>query len=457
MSVALWEIEWSAGEDAADSYNVYVEAEPPGVRRLHLIDAESPVDVELADVDQPAWVWIAPVIGGAELEEGDWAKIIIQPNDTTDFTAPPDLTNFVVRQVGTELVATFDEVENPHLKGYEIRRGSDYATGVKVVLARGPGREASWGWAALGAHAYYAKAITTHGLESDAAVSSSLTVAGVPLMVETGSGTTEEPGFSGTGTEIDTNRLQPTQRPTDWTTETSPADWTDNTDGLWWWEFYGDADYITTAIDNGATVTETPHIEIDVESVEKTEITWDKQHGPDINGEIDMTADDPTVSVRAPWEEAEHDALRFNGSSFDLADGIKLRIHIEMTDEVTPTTWTSEVWVPGATYTYRHLRWRIYFLELTPLYYFRITGITYRRYRRNLKDEGEGEALSSGTAITFAQPFSAIPVVQGLRVAGAGHVEATAITALGCTLTPYTNATPPVAVTTDVTWQAQGV
>lgn len=343
---------------------------------------------------------IAPIVAGLEAPERDWTILSVVPDDTSDFDAPENVGAFLCSQVGSQIVARWTAPTSPFLDYIEIRMGTSWEAGVVMTQVSATDALATFGWWGAGETTFYAKFFTIHGLESATANSSTITiVADGEWPVQ---GTHDEHGGSWggtlTGTETSGGNLQITDYLgvlDNWTGNlvdyTGPLFGTND----------GSGTYITAAQDAGATVEEA--VEVNA--------TWTLVTPS-------LTLDDYLAPL-TPHPESDPDpddagSYQFIFLDETLRDGVALDVAIDTTpDSGGSPTWDGfRRWVPGAIYTYRQVRLRITLTMPFPLFNISVTGFTWKRRRKNFKDEGSVSVSGTGgTAITFDAPFTVAPQV----------------------------------------------
>lgn len=453
-----WRFSWSAGEDfAADTFNVYVRDVSVGLWRLVGSTAGFEFTVDLPNVSVPYEAAVAGVVNGIEEMGEDWTIIPFTPTSLADIPIPPDVASFAVAQVD----GTFDvrfrwgAVSDPHLDGYEIREGADWATGLPRVTVQAGVTETTCGALAATSVTYWIKAFSKQGQWSETALSATITVVAMSGYVAEAATSESGGGFGGTksGTQVVSGGLQ---------IKPAPAvadDWTDIADTYTWppgLPHVGTGTYVTDPIEatdgsTGIVVDEVPQI-----------VQGGAKQTPRT-----MVADDWRMIVRpevlngVAYSPSEPRALNkiFGDETVIAGRGMNIEIDTTPDDPSGTPTWDGwREWIPGCRYRYRAVRFRI---TLTSVWWdvWRIGTFIIRRYRKNLKDEGDVLVTGTGgTAVTFVQPFTKIPVVQASidETTLSTHVRVSDVTRTGCLVRIFnTGGTEQSSGT--VRWQAQGV
>lgn len=454
-----WRISWRLGDDhAAESFNVYARELGGGPWKLYGTTAGTSFDITVPNLNEPFECAVAGVVNGIEEFQEDWSIIPFTPASLADIPIPPDVSSLVVAQIDNtfDVRLRWSEVEDPHLDGYEIREGDAWETGLVRKYVRAGTHETTFGATAAVATTYQIKAKSRQGQWSDAAATAAITVQAMSLFVPETETDEASGGFGGTKTDTE---VQSAGLQIEWAPQFANG-WTALANTYTWPPFYphlGSGTYVTAAIEaqddasNGIVVDETPMIVLGGSKQNRTSMTaadWQFIPAPAESGGV---ATDP---------DAERITDRINGDE-EVLDGLGLTIEIDTTedDPNSSPTWDGfREWIPGARYRYRAVRFRF---TLTSVWWWvwRISTMKIRRYRKNLKDEGEVTvSTTGGTAVTFVEPFTKVPVVVPVveETTLGVHARVANVTRTGCDVRVFNTSGTELSSGT-VRWQAQGV
>lgn len=436
----LWTVAWEPSDEVfAETFNVYARARG-AAWRLHGSTAGLSLDITVPDVVDTFEAGIAPVTNGIEASEDEWAVVEFTPESLDDIAAPPSVASLTVEQVDQsfDVRARWPAVSDPHLSGYEIREGASWEFGlVRKFIPRGGDDdiETTLGLLAVKTTTFYVRALSTHGQYSAADASYEITPQ-TPNTYKAETPTDEHAGgYTGTKTnvEVASGNLQ---------LEFAPAlgqDWTDLGNTYTWPPMFphlGSGTYVTAAMeaqdDAAAGLVADEVLEIDFGGTMVAPVTmygehWNTIPRPRFSDTAQTTATD--IDARGVFDAIYGDETVVGGL------GIVIEIRTTEDDPGGTPTWSGyRLFVPGARYRYRGVQIR---LTLTSVWWpaWRFTSMTFRRHRRNLKDEVVvvDSTGSGGKAVTFAEPFTKTPVVSAsAESATAAHVTVSDVTRTGC-------------------------
>lgn len=429
---------------AADRANIYKRAgrDDPWVL-VRRVDVAEPFTLDLTE-GPGAEIAAAFVVAGREQPEELWARTAISTASTSELTTIESVPDFVVSQDGPDIVARWTASDHPYIDHYELSTGADIAQRVVWARVPWPGTEYRMGWWGTGSTKFFLVAVSAQGQRSTQ-LEFTLTIVAEPMVVEQASVDEHGGGFTGTKANVEVSsgdlRIAAVPAANAITTAANLLTWP------LWGAFVGSGTYVTAWQDVGAVVRE--KIQIDA--------TFD-------DDTVVPAASDPMPPIEPRWENGtalrpgHPSLLRHVDGAFALLTDYGVKIEIDTAQDGTPTPDGFRLWVPGSWYTYQQVRLRVTlsmpWCYATP----KITSFTWRRLRRNLKDEGEASIVGTGgTTVVFAQPFSVAPQVVASVVGANGWVaQANNITATGCDVRAYNPAGTEQGTAT-VHWHALGV
>jgi hypothetical protein len=454
--MSKWLVEWSPPLGSiADEYTVRRRIPEAPWQDLVPVGRTRGTSI-LVDINDegPTEFGIAPMLRGVEAPPERWTIVRTEQKAAAavDIGPPDDVENFAVAQTGTDLVATWDQVKDPDLAGYEIRLGA-WATG--IVMAKIPPGANRWTFGAwfAGTHVYTIAAVNKAGIYSATpTAATAFTVRADDYSQLMATVDEVATGFLGThtGTEIDGDgALRPTQFATAFTADN--YDETNSANTPWWFPCIKDGNYITEWKDAGSVV----HERVEVAPT---------------GANVASAHDDRTSFFEPIWPEEDFDgnprtrnAQRYgefvHGAGLPVY-GIGLRVEIDTSQVWAASSDGWRPWVPGATYKYRAVRLRFSFDVLWPFKFPRLTALAWSRWRLNKKDEGEIViAGTGGTDITFATAFTAAPKLSGnlIHATNVGIVTFSNITTTGAKVRVYLADGTETETTGTIHWHALGV
>lgn len=435
--MATWEIDWTPADDAVvSSYNIYYAVD--GGTRVYKASSvgSSIVLREIPEGRESVEFFVAPVVNGVEAPEDTWSSERVNLGTAlSDIAVPTAPTNLRVVQNGSDIVATWDELEVTDLDYYELRWGgsaSTWASAGKLLKVTAPGTRATFGWRYTGAVRIHIRAVLKSG-QVGASAYAAITVRDDSDYVTQETNDESAGSFSGgtmTNVEYDggSASLQPKALPASYT------GWTDAYTSYthpWWYEFIPGGNYETPTKDAGAVVEE--KIEVDAwptaASTDTDYTKWRGQYDP----EFDDTVDSQVAAT--PGAKNIYDYVQSDGSASD-GDDTEIQINIS-DDNITWSGWLP--WMPGTVYRYRYVKMRIVFHLWWPFSIFRIGTFTWKRKRKNWKEEQVVTvAALGGTTVTFETVFSKTPVVTCTPISAAIPLNAIVVdgtpSKTGCTI-----------------------
>lgn len=408
------------------------------------VDVAEAFTIDLTE-EGPQEFAAAFIVNGREQPEDLWPMNQVQSTSTSELDAIGTPANFAVRQEGPDLLCRWDAVDHPFIDSYEISMGSTAAK--RIVLHKAPkdATDARFSWWGTGTISVHIVAISSQGQRSPAQTVG-VTIADEDMNPAQGSVDEHTAGFTSTksGVEVDLSG--------DLILETLPAGNAISTAGnaLDWpmWGTHKDSGTYTTAwVDVGSVVTEK------IEVAATFDVDKDEPLGTDLLPPLA-----PRWSAGVALRPGYPSLWRHVNGTFDLVTALGVLIEIDTAQDGVPTSDGWRVWVPGTRYLYRQVRLRITLSCEWTFISPKITSFTWRRCRRNLKDEGEVTISSTGgTAASFAESFTVAPKVTAMVVGANGWVaQANNISTTGCDLRAY-NAAGTEQSTATVHWQAMGV
>lgn len=427
-----WVIDWSTGEDdMADEFNVYTREIGESAWRPYGTTRGKTMTIVMPDVMESYEAAVAGLVNGIEEFEDDWALFGFTPGSVDDFDPPPDVTELAVAQLDNtfDLRLQWPPVDAPQLVGYEIRQGNAWDIAAPRAFVPALQTTAQIGMWNGESTTFLVKALNEQGMWSAIAASAILIVLNQSLFVEEAATDESGGGFTGTKTdmEVDSGDLRIEVHPA------AASGWTDvastYTD-IMWLPHKGSGTYQTAAIEATDGATPTPAgIIVDEVVLLDTAFTAAQPDAP--------TAADWIHPIRLPDTFGDKGLYsRVAANEEDLL-GQDIGIEIDTTPDDpggTPTWDGFRTWIPGARYRYRGVRFRLTFTsEFFTL--FRMTQFIIRRFRKNLKDESTVTVTATGgTAVTFDQPFTKVPVVQATveDASNARHATLGSVTRTGC-------------------------
>lgn len=465
--MARWRVSWTVTEgNYADSFNVYVRP-PGGDWRLFKSTPGNDVEIDVVEAYESFEVGIATVVNDLEMDSANWEIVQFNPTSLEDIPPPGDVSELSVSQVENsfDVRLRWPAVSDPHLDSYEVREdpGGSWEDGVVRKTVPTSDSEADLettiGMMAARTTIFLVKAVSVHGQYSGTEATATITLQEPATFPIEATHDEHAAGFTGTktDTEVDagTGDLQ---------VEAAPefaSDWSDNADTYSWFPLFphlGEGTYVTPTQEatdgagNGIVVDEV--IEVDLAGAQADPYSqamvaedWRFIVKPDLGGpDFDEGLD---VDAKAPADRIYADET--------LKEGQTIEIEIDTTpdDPSSSPTWDGwRKWVPGTRYRYRGVRLRFRFL---PYWWkvFRLNTLTWRRYRKNLKDEAKVSvgAGPGGTAVSFNEPFTKAPaVVASVDSSNPGYVTVKNITRTGCDVYAWDDANPAnqIAVTAHV-------
>lgn len=408
------------------------------------IDVAESFEVELTE-EGPQEFAAAFIVNGKEQPEDLWPMNQIQTTTVVGLDAIGSPENFTVRQEGPDLLCCWDAGTDPLPDSYEISMGSTITKRIVLCTVSGKATSCRFAWWGTGTITVHIVAISEAGVRSTE-TSVTVTIADEELMPEQGSVDEHTAGFTSTKSAVEVDLSG------DLIVEKIPAGnaITDAGNTITWpmWGSHKDTGNYTTAwVDVGSVVTEK------VEVAASFDVDRQEPVGTDLL---------PPLAPR--WDNGN--ALRPGAPSLwrhvdgqlNLLTALDVKIEIDTAQDGVPTSDGWRVWVPGARYVYRQVRLRITLSSEWTWICPKITAFTWRRCRRNLKDEGSTTISSTGgTAVTFDQPFTVAPKLTVMVVGANGWVgQANNISTTGCDVRAY-NAAGTEQSTATVHWHALGV
>ncbi len=383
---------------------------------------------------------------GNPTAERDWDIQTIRPLGNQDL--PPTVTDFGVSQDEEFLEAGWKDVSvrMRDFAYYEIRVGASWAQG--LLVAKLTTNAHRWNWSTSGSLTVRLSAFDAYGRRS-AETTYTIDVTALEGFVDGTATDDHGGGYAGTKTdvEVDTGNLVMSTwgDPIDAATDT-------NDNATWLCDGKYEGTFESAEIDLGSV--RTVRIENDMVA---TSTLWD----PVIDDALYPICH-PQINPNdgTPFDLTDESTIVTYGDRIIDGDEAPLEVLVEIKyDETTAIAQSYQPFIPGF-YKCRYYRMRIRFRAWDRRRIPKLTKLTHKERKQNLKDEGNLLVITTPgpTPITFAANFIDAPTVCANVEGSTGLVvRPSNITISGCNLRTYDDAGSETFDTADrIHWMAMG-